>query len=84
MLNNFHMIGDDMFTHAETNVDTLKRGGLWNIIRHRVLAITSYGNSNRLFVTNLKLCYAKNNAPITNCLKYLQASDSAFLGPVVF
>ena len=25
MLNNFHMIGDDMFTHAETNVDTFKR-----------------------------------------------------------
>ena len=25
MLNNFHMIGDDMFTHADNNVDTFKR-----------------------------------------------------------
>ena len=25
MLYNFHMIGDDMFTHAETNVDTFKQ-----------------------------------------------------------
>ena len=74
-----------MFTHAETNVDTFKREASgtksgtesWQLRVTEILIIYMLQTSNSAIII-------KNNAPITNCLKYLQASASAFLGPVVF